>query len=274
MNSSPSSAIFAADEMIKKEKAKVTTGGPDPGSKAEQPLTEWEDKSLKALDQYAQLFPTSDKVRNIIYKSAYLLNNKNHFKEASDRFNVVIKMDPSSKEAEQAANLILDDFNLVEDWDNLKSNAKLYYDQAGLGDADFKKGVYTIYENSSLKLIEINFKKTGDKAKGAADYQAFYKEFPNSTNADLAINNATVYLHDLGRATEGIPLRLELINKFPKSKYYKDQVAALGFDYESEADFTDAANWYEKLFALDKAHPSSADAIYSAALFRGALGQW
>ncbi len=269
-----SSAIFAADEMIKKEKKTVSAGGPDPGSKAEQPLTEWEGKSLKALDQYAQLFPTSDKVRNIIYKSAYLLNGRNHFKEASDRFNVVIKMDPSSKEAEQAANLILDDFNLVEDWDNLKSNAKLYYDQVGLGSAEFKKDVYGIYENASLKLIEINFKKTSDKTKGAADYQAFYKEFPQSSNADLALNNATVYLHDLGRATEGIPLRLELINKFPKSKYYKDQVAALGFDYESEADFADAASWYEKLFTLDKAHPGSADAIYSAALFRGALGQW
>jgi len=269
-----SSAIFAADEMIKKEKKTASAGGPDPGSKTEQPLTEWEAKSLKALDQYAQLFPTSDKVRNIIYKSAYLLNGRNHFKEASDRFNVVIKMDPSSKEAEQAANLILDDFNLVEDWDNLKSNAKLYYDQVGLGSAEFKKDVYGIYENASLKLIEINFKKTSDKTKGAADYQAFYKEFPQSANADLALNNATVYLHDLGRATEGIPLRLELINKFPKSKYYKDQVAALGFDYESMANFSDAANWYEKLFTLDKAHPGAADAIYSAALFRGALGQW
>ncbi len=267
-------AIFSADEMIKKEKKTATAGGPDPGGKAEIPLTEWEGKSLKALDQYAQLFPTSDKVRNIIYKSAYLLNGKNHFKEASDRFNVVIKMDPSSKEAEQAANLILDDFNLVEDWENLKSNAKLYFDQQGLGSPDFKKDVFTIYENASLKLIEVTFKKTGDKTKGAADYQAFYKEFPTSKNADLALNNATVYLHDLGRATEGIPIRLELISKFPASKYYKDQVAALGFDYESEANFAEAANWYEKLFTLDKAHPSSADAIYSAALFRNAMGQW
>lgn len=269
-----SSAIFAADEMIKKEKKTASAGGPDPGSKTEQPLTEWEGKSLKALDQYAQLFPTSDKVRNIIYKSAYLLNGRNHFKEASERFNVVIKMDPSSKEAEQAANLILDNFNLVEDWDSLKSNAKLYFEQVGLGSAEFKKDVYGIYENASLKLIEINFKKTSDKAKGAADYQAFYKEFPQSGNADLALNNATVYLHDLGRATEGIPLRLELINKFPKSKYYKDQVASLGFDYESMANFADAASWYEKLFTLDKAHSGAADAIYSAALFRGALGQW
>ena len=268
-----SSAIFAADEMLKKEK-KASGAGPDPGSKTEQPLSDWETKSLTALDQYARLFPGESKTRNIIYKSAYLLYNKNHFKEASERFKVVITMDPASKEAEQAANLILDSFALVEDWDSLKSNSKFYFDQQGLGSSEFKKEVYGIYENASLKLIEITFKKTSDKVKGAADYQAFYKEFPSSTNADLALNNATVYLHDLGRSTEGIPLRLELINKFPKSKYYKDQVASLGFDYESQANFVEAANWYEKLFTLDKAHASSADAIFSAALFRGALGQW
>jgi hypothetical protein len=51
-------------------------------------------------------------------------------------------------------------------------------------------------------------------------------------------------------------------------------VAALGFDYESIANFTEAASWYEKLFALDKAHPGSKDAIYSASIFRVSMGQW
>lgn len=269
------SAIFAADEMIKREKAAGTSGGPDPGKRTEPvPLTDWEKKSLAALDQYARLYPDSPKTRNIIYKSAYLLYNKNQFKEASERFNVVIKMDPKSREAEQAANLILDSFALVEDWENLKANAKFYYDQEGLGSGDFKREVFGIYENASLKLIEVSFKKNPDKAKAAEDYWAFYKEFPTSANADLALNNASVYLHDLGKTARAIEVRKELIAKFPKSKFYKDQVAALGFDYESMANFAEAANWYEKLYALDKAHPAAADAIFSAALFRNAMGQW
>ncbi len=268
------SSIFAADEMVKKE-TKAAGGGPDPGNKtAAVELSDWEKKLLASLDQYAKLFPDDGKVRNIIYRSAYLLYNKNQFKEASDRFRVVIGMDPKSKEAEQAANLILDSFALVQDWPNLKEVGKAFYDQAGLGSADFKKEVYGIYENASLKLIEEAFKKTSDKAKGAADYWAFYQEFPTSANADLALNNASVYNHDLGNTREEMKVRHELIEKFPKSKYFKDQVAALGFNYESVADFDDAANWYEKLFALDKTHAGASDAIYSAALFRSALGQW
>ncbi len=269
------SAIFAAEEMIKRDAKAGGGAGPDPGKKTDAlPLSDWEQKQLAALDQYAKLFPEDKKTRNIIYKSAYLLYNKNQFKEASERFNVVIASDPKSREAEQAANLILDSFALVEDWDSLKKNSKLYFDQAGLGSDAFKKEVYGIYENASLKFIEINFKKNPDKARGAADYWAFYQEFPTSQNADLALNNASVYYHELGKITESMKVRHELINKFPKSKFYKDQVAAIGFDYESIANFTEAANWYEKLFALDKAHPGAADALFSAALFRNSLGQW
>jgi tetratricopeptide (TPR) repeat protein len=269
------SAIFAADEMVKREGKSGGGGGPDPGKKTDrQDLSPWEGKLLAALDQYSKLFPTSGKTRNIIYKSAYLLYNKNQFKEASDRFRVVIGMDPKSKEAEQAANLILDSFALVEDWNNLKEVSKAFYDQAGLGSSDFKKEVYGIYENASLKLIEVNFKKSPDKARGASDYWAFYKEFPQSTNADLALNNSSVYYHDVGNVKESMKVRHEIIAKFPKSKYYKDQVSSLGFDYESIADFGNAADWYEKLFALDKAHSGAQDAIYSASLFRAARGEW
>lgn len=268
------SAIFAADEFVKKDTKSSPSAGP--GSSTDPiELTDWEKKLVAALDQYVKLYPDDQqKVRGMIYKEAYLLYNKNQFKDASDRFRIVIGMDPGSKDAEQAANLILDSFTLVKDWGNLKEVSKAFYDQQGLGSDSFKTEVYGIYENASLKIVEESFKKTNDKAKGAADYWAFYQEFPKSANADLALNNSSVYYHDLGRTRDSMKVRTELIEKFPKSKYYKDQVAALGFDYESVGDFNSAATWYEKLYALDKTHPGASDAIFSAALFRNALGQW
>ncbi|MFH1466780.1 MAG: tetratricopeptide repeat protein [Pseudomonadota bacterium] len=267
------SAIFASDEMLKREKK--AGGAPNPGAATESiALTDWETKSLAALDQYAKLFPDSEKTKNIIYKSAYLLYNKNHFKDASDRFRVVIGMDPASKEAEQAANLILDSFNLVEDWSNLKDVAKAFYDQQGLGSQSFKSEVFNIYERASFKLIEVTFAKSNDKAVAAKAYRAFYEEFPKSEVADLALNNASVYYHDLGNLQKSMETRLILVENFQKSEYYKDQVAALGFDYESIADFENAAHYYEKLFSLDEKHASAPDALFSAALFRKSMGEW
>ncbi len=269
------SAIFAADEMVKKQGKDASSSSPDPGKKTDPiPLTEWEDKLIKACDQWTSLFKEDKKTKNIIYKSAYTLYNKNQFKDASDRFRIVIGMDPASKEAEQAANLILDSFNLVEDWANLKEVSKAFYDQQGLGGADFKKEVYNVYERSSFKLIDINFGKTKDAGVAADAYMAFFKEFPKSEVADQALNNAAVYYRQLAKVNQEMTARQTLIDTFPKSKYYNDHVAELGFLYEGIADFPQAANWYEKLFTLNKDHGAAKEALYSSALFRKALGQW
>ena len=268
------SAIFAADEMIKVAQKAGNDTSPAKGSTEAMDLSEWEKKMLDACDQYSKTYPDDAKTRNIIYKSAYLLYNHNQFKEASDRFRVVIGMNPKSKEAEQAANLILDSFTLVEDWKNLKDVSKAFYDQDGLGSSSFKKEVYNIYERASFKLIEKTFEKSKDEGSAANAYMAFYAEFPQSEVADLALNNASVYFHNTNNVAKSMEARQKLIENFPKSKFYNDQVAALGFDYESIADFSEAATWYEKLFTLDPANPGSADALYSAALFRKASGQW
>ncbi len=273
------SAIFAAEEMVKEEK-KAGNGAKTDGKKTEAvELTPWEGNLLQACDQYAKIFPDNKKTRNVIYKSAYLLYNHNKFKDASDRFRVVIGMDPKSKEAEQAANLILDSFALVEDWANLKEVSKAFYDQDGLGSSKFKKEVYNIYERASFKLVETTFEKDKDERKAAAAYMAFYAEFPESEVADLALNNAAFYFHNQGMVAKAMESRTTLIEKFPKSKFYKNQVASLGFDYESIADFANAALWYEQLYALDQdpkrgdKHEGTKDALYSAALFRKALGE-
>ena len=269
------SAIFAAEEMVKKEKkeGKIQVAGKD--NKTDIiPMSDWEKKELEALDQYSTLFPESKKTKNIIYKSAYLLYNKNQFKEASDRFRVVIGMDPKSKEAMLAANLILDSFTLVEDWSNLKEVSKAFYDQESLGNAAFKKEVYSIYEKASFKRIEVNFESDKNETTAADAFVAFYNEFPESDVADLALNNATVYYFNTDQRGEAMAQRIVLIENFPKSKFFNDQVASLAYDYESMANFTEAAAWYEKLFSLDKEHKNSADAIFSAALFRKAMGDW
>ena len=264
------SAIFAADEMIKQTGA---SNLPAKGSTEAVDLSDWEKKELAACDQYSKLYDDPKK-KNIIYKAAYLLYNHNQFKEASDRFRIVIGMDPKSKEAEQAANLILDSFTLVEDWQNLKDVSKAFFDQSGLGSASFKKEVYNIYERASFKLIETTFAKDKDEAKAAAAYMGFYKEFPKSEVADLSLNNASVYFHNLGKVAKAMSARIELITNFPNSKYYKSQVSSLGYDYESIADFGEAANWYEKLFSLDKEFEGAKDALYSASLFRRAKSDW
>ena len=247
------SAIYAASEMVKKEGGTKKVAM-KPGEKKEpQPLTDWEKRLVSSSAKFAELYPQDKKVIGFIYESAYMLYYKFRFAEAADQFKRVIKMDPRSKQAETAANLILDSFVVNEDWENLKKNSKFYYEQESLGSSSFKKEVYQIYENASFKVIEVDFGKDEDKGKAADRFVAFYEEFPDSKVAAKALNNASVYYTQVDRLVDSLKIRHILVEdpKFgPKTKYYYDQISNLGFNYETVADFEKAAFYYEKLFSL------------------------
>ena len=156
-----------------------------------------EQRLVTACKQYADLYPNDSKVRNAIYKSAYLLYNKYRFAEAGEQFKAIIAREPTSNQAQLSADLMLDSFVVREDWSNLKSNAKFYYDLEGLGTNKWKKETYQIYENASFKVIEVALDKDGDKSKAADGFVAFY-EFESKTAAQ-ALNNASVYYRETDR---------------------------------------------------------------------------
>lgn len=290
------SAIFAAERQVEQEGGAAASGKVQVSAKQArdpQPLTEWEQRLVDACAQYARLYPDDTKTINAIYKSGYLLYNKFRFEEAAEQFKLVIQMDPRSNNAETAANLILDSFVVRENWQALKDNAKFYYDQERLGSAKFKKEVFAIYQNASFKVIEVDLAKDQDESKAADRFVAFYEEFPDADTAAQALNNASIYYYNVGRVADAVKVRHILVEdeKFgPKTRYYYDQIAALGFDYETIADFDKASFYYEKLWALypeerkkaekdapDKVEGLDAkagDAIYSAAVFRNGLGEW
>lgn len=290
------SAIFAAEEQVKLEGGAAASGKRQVSAsdaREPQPLTEWEQRLVDACAQYARLFPDDKKTINAIYKSGYLLYNKYRFEDAAAQFKLVIQMDPRSTNAEQAANLILDSFVVRENWQALKDNAKFYYEQQGLGSAKFKKDTYAIYERASFRLIEADLEKDNDQGKAADRFVAFYQEFPDAETAAQALNNASIYFYNVGRVDDAVKVRHILVEdpKFgAKTRYYYDQIAALGYDYETIADFDKASFYYEKLWALypderkkaEKDDPDklatldgkAADAIFSAAIFRNGLGQW
>ncbi len=290
------SAIFAAEEQVKAEGGGKADGSVSIDAKQmREPiaLTQWEQRLVDSCKKYADLYPEEKKVQNIIYKSAYLLYNKYRFEEAAAQFNSVIKMDPGSDSAEQAANLILDSFVIRQDYANLKTNSKFYYDQQGLGGQKFKEDTYKIYQNASFKLIEVTLDKDKNYGVAADGFMSFYNEFPDSPVAAQALNNSAVYYSQMSRVADSMKARHILIDdpKFgPKTKYYYEQIGALGYDYEMVANFDTAANYYEQLWSLypeerkkvAKEKPDAAtafdqkaaDAIYSAAVFRNGLGQW
>ena len=290
------SAIFASEEMVKKEGGGAIKPKGIKVPKDQEPiaLTEWEQRLVDACARYAKLYPKDSKVETAIYKAAFLLYQRYHFNDAASMFRDVIAMNPKSRNAEYSANLILDALNIREEWVPLRDTAKAFYEQEQLGSSSFKKEMYDIYSSASFTVIEEDFKANEDYAKTADAFLAFYDEFPKFEKVDVALNNAAAYYYKADRVADAMKVRHILVEDEafgPKTKYYYGQVGALGYDYERLADFDNAAKYYDKLFGLypderkkvakadddeklTAMDEQAADALYTAAVFRNALGDY
>ena len=289
------SAVFAAEEQVKAEGGAIQQGTRTRKISKEvqpEPLTEWEQRFVDACLKYAELYKGDKRVKDMIYKSAYLLYNKFQFDQAATQFRAVISMNPASQEAEYSAQLILDALVVKENWEALRETAKVFYDTERLGKKAFKTDAYNIYENASFKLIEVTLEQDKDYSKAADSFFAFYQEFRDTATLEKtakAVNNAAFYYTKTGQVVNSVKMREILVEdeKYAdKTKYYYEQVGLLGFDYERIADYEKSAGYYERLWGLyqkrvekkekldEKISQTAGDAIYSAAVFRKGLGNW
>lgn len=275
------SAIFAAEEQVRREGGAAAVGSRRVAGILEpQPLTPWEQRLVDACDRYARDYGGT-KLEGVLYKAAYVLYDHHRFEEASQQFQKIIALDPRSKQAELAADLILDALAIQEQWAELVRTAKVFYDQPGLGTGGFKQDVLEIYRNATFKQVEARFAVDRDAGAAGDGFMAFTQEFPDGPLVARALNNAAAHYDKAGRVDDAMSARHLLVDdpRFgPSTRYYPEQLALLGYGYESLARFDRAAELYERLWSwfVDGDHPELAaragEAVYSAAVFRHALG--
>ncbi len=256
-------------EAAEEGKPAGKTGKPQP-----TPLTPWEVRKVKACDIFTSALPEHQDTPAIMFEAAQLYYEHKQFDKSTPRFLAIIEKYPKSEVAEAAANLVLDSYNQLQDWDKLDAYARQFYARPEFREA-FKEDLKRIYEQASFKKLEA-LEKAGDAVKAAEGFYAFYQEFPTSKLSDRALFNAAYYTFKAGDVFRSIELRETLIAKFPNSSLIKQNLEALGRMYESLAAYDKAAYYYEMLADRDKerAYEGTADALYNAGLFRDALGQW
>ena len=286
-------AIFAAIELVKIEekegKVQKRKGSTDIEPKE---LSDWEQKLLSAMDSFTATYPDSKDTTKWLYESGELLFSKNLLDKASERYQTVIAREPRSKQAKNSAKGIVDalafranaktetkEYELaLKDWKALQSTANSFNNQEGLGNAAFKKEMFEYYEIASAKLVEVTFESSSkgdsDKITAANGYTEFAKTFPASKKADVALNLAAIYYYETNRLADSMDTRATLIATYPKSKFYSEHIARLGYAHETIADYPNAIIWYERLFNEDKDHEFAKDAMYTAIVLHDRMGEY
>lgn len=308
MNNAAYNSILAWDSVVKEEATadagKAPSGGGDPSKKAAIPLTK--QALLEACERYLKYVEKGDKKVEIAYKAAKIYYDYNYLDEAVSRFADIAlkypdyKFENGDRAGEIAANLVLDSYNILQDWAKVNEWSKKFYAEEKLATGKFREDLAKLIEQSSFKLIN-QLEAKNEYGKAADAYMTFVQDWPKSDLADKALYNASIDFFNAKMLDRAIEVRKQLIQKYPKSQYVPKTLYALAEGYEAIADFDDAADHYERYTANyekskgpagKKAAPKgkkgdappqpeqvweeqkAQDALYNAGVFRDGLGQY
>ena len=244
-------AVLAYDEVVKAEEASgklKTETGTDLQKKVAIPTSKR--ALLDACERYIKYLPQGDKRVEIAFKAANIYYRYNHFDEAVKRFSDIAlnhpehKFENGERAAEIAANLILDSYNLLQDYAKVNEWARRFYNNDKLASGKFRDDLSKLIEQSAFKLVnQLEAKK--EFAKAAEAYLTFVAEFPRSEIADKALYNASVDFYNAKMLDRAIETRKRIISKYPKSSFIPACIYANAEALEAIGDFDDAAASYE-----------------------------
>jgi tetratricopeptide (TPR) repeat protein len=242
---------------------------PAPGDATkEKPIPELKKKYIAACNNYVQNFPKGKLVVEATYKIARTMYDYNYFKDSTPRFLDFTEKFADHARAEQAANLVLDTFNIQEDWTGLNAAARQFAkNDVLMKSKDFAAVVSKVKEESSFKLIN-EFEKKRQWEEAAKRYVAFADEFPQGGLADKALANAAAMYTRSGDLDRAIKSRLRLVNSYKTSPLVPDQLYAIAAGYEQIVAYKEAASWLERFVSENPKDSRAKDALYNASIYR------
>lgn len=236
---------------------------------------------IEACDRYVKLVPEkkAERLVPIQFKAAKIYYDYGHNEEAMRRFEELVQGHPKSDQAEVAANLIIDIYNIQENWESLYETSVRYLGNAALmkGRDKLEDDLKKFAEYAKFKLVTILEervkKERGDLRLVATAYEEFYNEFPKSENADKALFNASVAFDKSGVKDKADELRKKLLDEFPKSPLGADVAYYVAKQHEERTEFGPAARAFLEFANRHPKDKRARDALYNAAVFYAGVGE-
>lgn len=265
-------AVRSYDDVIKDydraNKGKTQTAVAPGEALKEKPIPDVKKKYIAACNIYFQNYPKGKLVVEAEYKVARTLYDYNYFKDSTQRFLDLTESHADHPRAEQAANLVLDTYNLLEDWAGLNAAARQFSKNSVLmKSAGFRDVLLKVLEESTFKLIS-DFEKKRQWEEAGKRYLAFSEEFPKSTLADKGLANAAAMFTRAGQLDRAIKVRQKLVAAYKDSPLVPDQIFAVAAAYEQIVAYKDAAAWLERFYEAYPKDSRAKDALFNASIYR------
>ncbi|HEX8823344.1 MAG TPA: tetratricopeptide repeat protein [Archangium sp.] len=245
-------AVLAYDEVVKDAESKgVFKDDVSKDIRKKAGIPQLKKDLLEACERYLKYVAKGDKRVEIAFKAANIYYRHNHFDEAVLRFSEIAlgnpdyKFETGERAGEIAANLILDSYNLLEDWAKVNEWARRFYGNEKLATGKFRDELSKVIEQSSFKLVS-QLEAKNQFAKAAEAYLSFVADFPQTEIADVALFNASVDYYKAKMLDKAIQVRQRIIEQYPSSRFVPECIYNNAEALEAIGDFQESADVYEQ----------------------------
>lgn len=207
----------------------------------------------------------------VMYKLASMLYSHNYLDEAEKYFKQVSAEFPKTQYAEYSTNLILDIYNLRKDYKGLERVGLEILQSNATTNQTIAKDVKSMVEKSAFKNAE-EIEKKGKPLDASKAYLDFYKKYPRSELAGLALYNAALNFEKGEKKLLALETYTHFRKVVPKSDERSiESYLFTGIIKESLADFVGAVADYESYLGLVAADKVNVDLYYNIGVIYEAL---
>ncbi len=246
-------------------------GKPAVAVPAAKKIPESQGRFVAACDRYGVMVPGGDRIVDVKYFAALVYYDHNHFDEAIKRFYDIIDNHGAHRLAIYAANLVLDSYNLKQDYDGLNKAVDRFLQNKRVARGEFLEELMRLREGASFGAC-LQLEKEKKYREAAESFLKFVGEFPTSKFYDKALYNAALDFERVKDIASAIKTRLRLIRERPDSTLVRKALYAIAGNFHASAVYSQAAKSYE---VYAERYPDSKEAeaaLANAAVFRRGLG--
>ncbi|PLX83160.1 MAG: hypothetical protein C0617_11510 [Desulfuromonas sp.] len=230
---------------------------------------------LRAVGKtYTAEYPRADKVPNVLFNVAWVAYNEGKYGVAIDEFSRFVTAYPQSAEAKAAVHLILDAYNLTEDYEGLVAFGRGVLKNGAL-DRDLKAEVAGIVQASESKVLNpLALAAVENWDQGKKGLIAFAEKHQSSSLGEQALQAVVASSSELRDLPTLFGAADDLLRKYPQSSKVEETLNLVIETCLNASQFRRLAASLEEFARRLPRHASSADFLYQAAQIRQGLGQY
>ncbi|MGC9324276.1 MAG: tetratricopeptide repeat protein [Desulfomonilia bacterium] len=226
-------------------------------------------------EQYASEFPDSSRVPDVLFNVAWISYDTGHYDQAIEEFTRFVARYPTGSTAQAAIHLILDSFNVREDYEGLIRYGKDVLNNPKITDTKLRQDVAGIVQATESKVLSsLTLAALDDWDTKKGDLIKFASQGSSSEMSEQALCTliaSSKEKHDLRTMISTVDT---LVKEYPRSEKMGDILSMIIDATLLSRQYRLVANYLEMFVSRNPKNSHSQDFLIEAGRIRQDLGQY